>query len=242
MGQVHRDVALAEELRTAIRLLKCGLCELNRLDGVNDFFHLPILLLSSGLERLLKTILCCHHVRKHCRFPCHGVWPERRRGHDLVHLLDLTTNACFSDDYVSSRQATEEDSLFLRSDEGLHRILQVLSDFGQSARYYNLDVVLGEEDPGLSPDQQWERLETEVLKDRPEWEEELADPTKGDEVFKRVNRELTARCERLIRSLCHLFTIGNLGPLARTLSPITFDFLFLTDDHLGQSDYMDVKM
>ena len=52
-----------------MRLLKTGLRELNRMDGSTDFFHLPILLLASGFERMMKTVICCHYLESTGEFP-----------------------------------------------------------------------------------------------------------------------------------------------------------------------------
>ncbi|UCF85167.1 MAG: hypothetical protein JSV50_05905, partial [Desulfobacteraceae bacterium] len=98
------------------------------------------------------------------------------------------------------------DIKFLRIDEKLTRIVQILSDFGQSARYYNLNVILGDVDPGPSPDDEWQRLEMEVLQDDPSWTERIADPKQSDTIHNQINRELTVHCEQLARSLCRLFT------------------------------------
>jgi len=136
-----QKASIDEELRTATRLLKAGLRELNKLNATTDFFHLPILLLASGFERLMKTIICCHHLESRGEFPDRGVFPAGKRGHDLVWLLNEITRNCFSGSYLSRIPAAREDITFLKSDQRLRNIVKIRSDFGQSARYYNLNVV-----------------------------------------------------------------------------------------------------
>jgi hypothetical protein len=53
-------LALVEELHTAVSLSVLGLGALQRLDLARDFYHLPLMLLAGGKERLLKVILCVH--------------------------------------------------------------------------------------------------------------------------------------------------------------------------------------
>jgi hypothetical protein len=169
-------VMIGEELLTAIRLLKTGLRELNRTDGSTDFFHLPRLLLASGFERMMKTVICCHHLETTGDFPRRSVFPPGRRGHDLVLLLDHITRDCFSDVYLSRIPAAKSDISFLRGDPKLSSIVQILSDFGQSARYYNLNVVLDEQNPGPSLDDEWQKLEMEILQEDPSWAPRIRDP------------------------------------------------------------------
>lgn len=228
---------IGEELLTSIRLLKSGLRELNRISGGNDFFHLPILLLASGFERLMKTIICCHHLTTEGEFPQRDIFPRGRRGHDLIFLLDYITTKCFSDEYIEKIPAAQQDINFLRNNQQLRRLVQILSDFGQSARYYNLNVVLGEEETGPSPDEAWQELEMEILKESPTWLEDIQDPKKSNETHKNINTKLTVHCEKFARSLSRLFTIGGLGEEAKRISGYAHDFLFLSDDKLGTKKY-----
>ena len=237
MDAVWQHMMIGEELLTAVRLLKTGLREVNKMSGATDFFHLPILLLSTGFERMMKVVVCCHHYGLHGAFPARDCCPSGSRGHDLVWLLEAITERCFSDEYLAQVPAARDDIAFLRADRRLLALVQILSDFGQSARYYNLNVVLGEEQPGLSPDDEWQRLEMEILQDDPTWKQRITNPGQLPGVYEQINRELTVRCERLARSLSRLFTIGGLGDLAKQISPHTHHFLFLTDFALGATDY-----
>lgn len=233
---------IGEELLSSIRLLKSGLRELNRISGGNDFFHLPILLLATSFERLMKTIICCHHLSTKGEFPNRDIFPRGRHGHDLIFLLDFITKECFSDEYIEKIPAARQDINFLRNNKKLRRMVQILSDFGQSARYYNLNVVLGETKPGPSPDDEWQELEMEILKESPNWMEDIQDPKKCDETHKKINIKLTKYCEMLARSLSRLFTIGGLGDEAKRISSYTHDFLFLSDEKLGKTNYETINI
>lgn len=237
MVSTLQNVMIGEELLSGVRLLKTGLRELNRIDGSTDFFHLPILLLASGFERVMKTVICCHHLETAGDYPTRAVFPKGRRGHDLVLLLKQITRDCFSDTYLARIPAAKADITFLRTDPKLSAIVQILSDFGQSARYYNLNVVLGERDPGSSPDDEWQNLEMEILKEDPSWTHRIGDPKESGSIYRQINTALTVQCEKLARALARLFTIGGLGSQAKQISPHTHHFLFLLDGQLGKTDY-----
>ena len=242
MPSVQQKLMIGEELLTAMRLIKTGLRELNRMDGSTDFFHLPILLLASGFERMMKTVICCHHLERDGEFPKRTVFPMGSDGHRLDLLLKQITQDCYSDDYIARIPAARTDIEFLRNDPKLSPIVQILSDFGQSARYYNLKVVLDESDPGPSPDQEWKMLEMEVLKDDPTWIKRIEDPEQADAIYAQINSGLTVQCEKLARALARLFTIGGLGSQAKQISPHTHHFLFLTDEQLGKTDYESIAI
>jgi hypothetical protein len=242
MPSALQKILIGEELLTAMRLLKTGLRELNRMKGSTDFFHLPILLLASGFERMMKTVVCCHHLKETGEFPKRSVFQKGRRGHDLVVLLKHITQGCFSDDYLARIPAAKADIEFLRNDPELSTIIQILSDFGQSARYYNLNVVLAEPDSGPSPDDEWQKLEMEVLQKDRSWTSRIEDPKQSDAIHGQINRELTVRCEKLARALARLFTIGGLGSQAKQISPHTYHFLSLRDDQLGKTDYESIHI
>jgi hypothetical protein len=237
MPSTLQNVMIGEELLTAIRLLKTGLRELNRMDGSTDFFHLPILILASGFERLMKTVICCHHLETTGDYPDRSIFPKGKKGHDLVILSDMISRDCFSNRYLQKVPAAKSDIDFLRNDIKITRIVRILSDFGQGARYYNLNVVLGATDPGPSPEEEWQKLEMEILKEDPKWESRVTDFGKIGSIHKQINDSLTIQCEKLARALARLYTIGGLGDLAMKISSHTHHFLFLTDEKLGATNY-----
>lgn len=232
-------MAIDDELRVAVRLLKTGLRELNRQNGPSDFAHLPILLLASGFERMMKVILCCHHLEVNGSFPTsRKFWEAGAQGHNLENLLEAIIQKCFFNNYVGRIPVAQDDVEFL-SDAKTKSFVRILSDFGIAARYYNLNVVQGEANPGPSPDKEWHKLKLEVLQGNPAWVSLLLDVPSGNAVYKVVNEQLTIRCEMFARALARLFTIGKLGSVARRISSSTKHFLNLRDDQLGR-DYADI--
>ncbi|RJQ54069.1 MAG: hypothetical protein C4521_04240 [Actinobacteria bacterium] len=135
-----RTFALGEEILTSIRLIQKGLAEIQGIDGTNDFYYPALLLLSSGLERLMKCILCFRSRAVDGSFP--STSNIKAYGHDLERLLNEVVSKCFDEGY-RERPAADADAVYLVSDQRLRRILAALSRFARSARYYNLDIVGG---------------------------------------------------------------------------------------------------
>jgi len=233
----EQEFALCEEVLTAVRLIKLGFRALQQLSGENTFRHLPMLTLASGFERLMKVVLCLHQLREN------GDFPSRRylmdNGHDLEKLLSRITTDCFTDSYLHKVPAARTDVEYLRTDSHLLTMVGLLSRFGKAARYYNLDVISGTSPDTDSPEQELQKLEITVLRGLPGGIEAQIARAKGDvtPLFKIIYGELIAVMERFARALCRLFTIGELGPLAKRQTGVIKDFLFLAESDLGTVQY-----
>ena len=53
--ETSQSIRLSDEVRRAVDLVKSGLSELQHIDAANDRFHVPMLLLANGVERLLRA-------------------------------------------------------------------------------------------------------------------------------------------------------------------------------------------
>jgi hypothetical protein len=224
-----REFALGEEVLNAAKLIRYGLRSMQERDVYRDFLHLPILLFANGFERLLKTIVCFKHHEDH------GVFPpiETIKTHNVLNLVDRVAARCYPQSYRVI-PAAADDYAFLTADPLLRNILEVLADFGQANRYFNLDVVVGHRDSGDTSEDVWGRIvELQVLNRHPEWCNELGEP--NNTVHQKVAHELLIVFERLARALARLFTIGNLSDMARANSPYLQDFYCIM--HLGTRNW-----
>ena len=227
--------AILREVETAKNLIRAGLRELQQINSVNDFYHLPILLLASGFERLMKTILCLEHLNNKGEYPGAEIFPPGAKGHNLVLFLEQIQKSLYGESYRQIPAARADDKHL--SDPRVKKSVQILSDFGIAARYYELNVVLGKTNKTKCPDKEWDSLESMALDEHPEMRDRFfADPLSTD-VYPTIITSLVADFERLARALARLFTIGNLGAQAEQCSVVIYDFLVLHDDELGQRQY-----
>lgn len=230
---LRQHFALMEEVNISIRLLQSGLSHLQRISGADDFYHLPILLLSGGCERLMKCILCLERLEKTGRYPLQHELPKT---HDLTNLLDKIVRNCYDSTY-RRRPAAQSDLAYLATDQSLRDIVRILSDFGQGARYYNLNVVLSVDSELRDPEQMWKEIESAVGKAHPAWPTGLLDPVLRAEIWRAIISDLVARIEAFARALARLFTLGPLGDQAKKMSGLIGPFLLLRDQDLGHRLY-----
>lgn len=230
----HRELALIQELETSVLLIKYGLRELQTVNGGKHFYHVPMLTLANGFERLMKVIICLSLSENQGCYPNEYPWDKNKKvnGHDLEFLLSYITESCFSSGTPNA------DVDFLNNNERLKKFVRLLSNFGMSSRYYNLDVYKGRKTETESPQNEWQKLEKQIVQETPGLEQKLLRSNIDDfEALRIINREIVIMFERLARALSRLFTLGNPSNTARSLSPILADFIKLMNDDLGQINY-----
>lgn len=229
------------EVETSIKLLKKGMGDLQKISGVNDFYHAPILLVSSGYERLIKCLLCLAFMDDNGEFKEHPYETSRKKGHNLDYLLDSLLSVCAEKNYSSRFPAAKADIDFLSKDTDLRKIISILSDFAQGGRYYNLDIVLKGTSTYEDPARGWDEIETTILQTRKDLLKKLSDGDL-DDAYKEINRELIITLERFARALARLFTLADFGDFAKRASPVVYDYLMLMDKDLGARNYQNSEM
>jgi len=232
MNTTIEDLCLHEELDTSHQLIVTGLGELQEINMGNDFYHLPHLLLASGLERFMKCYICLAYEAKEGKYPDFNML--KKLGHDLFKLNEEITSNYFANNNIP---ALKEDLLFLKEDEKLKTILKILSEFGKYARYYNLDVVTGKISPSsFNPREEWEGLERSIEDPTPYLASDNQEGLYRD-YYPRVNSQIIAIIERFIRAITRQFTLGGHGEkLPRFYTPFS-SFLGMMDQDLGTKDY-----
>ena len=60
--RLDQKIVLQQEFDLSFKLLRRGLGELQKIDYANDFYFLPLLLLSQGIERFLKSYIIAYKI------------------------------------------------------------------------------------------------------------------------------------------------------------------------------------
>ena len=158
MSEISFDktVALIEEFETSHKLLQLGFGELQNINMGNDFYFLPFQLLSQGFERLFKAYICIGYFQHNKKLPDYKLL--KSLSHDLRKLFDEIIDKYY---IKYTPPIFEEDWDFIFSKKSLIReIIDILSDFGQQARYYNFNLITSNPKLGKSPKERWSKLES----------------------------------------------------------------------------------
>lgn len=232
----YKKLKLLEEIKLSSQLLKRGLGNLAKIDEANDFYYAPILLLSTGFERLIKCLLCLAQMDEHGNMNSIPFETKGRNGHDIIDLFNKLLTIIAQNNYSSKLPAARGDIEFLESDVYLKEIITLFSKFAQGGRYYNLDIVLNGASVYEDPVRNWNEMETAIFRKRKDLLAQLENDFNAP-VSKEINRELIIVLEKFARALARLFVYADLGELSKTAYPFISDFLVLSDVDLGKCEY-----
>lgn len=237
--EIVRSLHLGQEVNVAVGLLEQGLAAVQGDIGrAGSMDHLQLVLLSTGLERLLKCILAYHIRETQGRFPRGG---EIRKTHDVESLLDEVLDRVFSSDYLA-KPAARADCEFLRNDPRLRALVRALKQFAEPlGRYWNLNAAMGADVSSTPPQDAWKDVEMQVMDEEGLGETFAAlneDDVLGiNAVFAQLANAIVAILERCFRALCTLFVLGALGYDGTTVAPLVQDFVVIRDEDLGARRY-----
>lgn len=230
---IDKILALQEEFETAHKLILIGFGELQNINLSNNFYFLPFQLLSQGFERFFKAYICVAYYTNHTRLPTSQ--ELKRLGHDLIKLFDVIKCEYF---IKYSAPIFDDDEDFLTNTSILREILDILSDFGKQARYYNFDLITSNPKLGRNPKERWSELEERIQPYNKQLFEQLLNPDLDKEVYPKINRTIIICCEKLMTCLARQISFGTLGILGKQLSCSNiFDFALMCDDKYGNTDY-----
>lgn len=227
----YKEYSLDTELRASIRLIEIGLGELQNLNPFDGFYHLPFQLLASGFERLMKCHICYGHHEQEGIFP--SFTELKRAGHDLIQLKNTILEKYFQ---INGIPLLQEDYNYLHDDANINRLIDILSEFGKAARYYNLDIVTESIRPTRNVEEEWKQYENEFYLVDPSLLERLNDSEGTKEAKAIVTGKIVVQLERFIGAISRQFTMGRLGRKAQQYSGAVTEFI-LNNNKLGTRDY-----
>ena len=233
---MNKNIFLIDEVQSSIDLIKEGICKLKKIDADIYTNPIPLLLLSSGFERLCKCIICLQYYHTKGKYPSINFIRDNFN-HDLKKLLSHIRKELKNIDYDTKNVALKRDMDFIDSNDNLKKFNELLSDYGEGARYYNLDMITSVNSKYKKPEEVISELEDIILGQNPSIKALQNDVKHTNDFIQKLNNELIIILEKYARALCRPFTFAELGNLAGSMSGTINDFLFLMDSDLGNTKY-----
>ena len=206
-----------------------GLGELQAIDYSNDFYFLPLLLLSQGIERFLKSYIIAYRLEREEEI----IFEKKLKTHNLTEILTIIKQEYF---VVGPRFVDIEEEKYLSENTELEKVLSILSDFGKNGRYYNINNLIGPK--SVSPILEWEKLERELgdLTDE-EWFKPK-DVEEMNKYYQKVTTEIIIIIERFLSILSRQNVFGEKSKvfLGATMANFAF-FERMYDGDYGKTDY-----
>lgn len=232
-------MAILIELENSIKYLRCGLAELQKITPVNDFYEPPLLYLSSGLERLFKTILCLNFKEINNRLPKQDEIWSRKQGHDIEFLKKEVEKICVP----VNRSFTVGDYDLITRDKNINLICKILSEFAKRSRYFNLDIIFGHEQK-FNSREEWQEIETIILKryyGEKEFYKRIGNHELLDDVYLKLSELIVSELELFLRALVRQFIFGNFSKDSKTYMITISSFFSINDNQIGKTDYTKIN-
>lgn len=235
MNEAYRNISLVFEIDNSIKFIKRGLGEVQKITGANDFYHPALQFLSSGFERLFKTMLCLNFKEINNRLPSYKELLKGKNGHDIEYLKKEVEKICIP----VTRPFASMDYDIITKDEIINIICKTLSEYGQKSRYFNLDAVLGKEQE-FDAVNAWEKIETKMLIEqmgKKKFHKMVQDPKSLDSLYEKSNELIISRLELFLRAITRQFIFGNFSKDSNTFIFEIEPFRDIDDKDIGKNDY-----
>lgn len=155
----EQDFLLGRECALAASSIGQGLTLIRKYDyvkhayGTQAFFSLSI-----GIERLLKIILIYNHRRiNNNKFPDNGVL--KKAGHEIKSMYEIAIG-------IANEIGQADIYSPLKADRIYDLIIDFLTDFAHSSRYYNLDTLTGHQNKTDEPLRRWNTKINKIIVER----------------------------------------------------------------------------
>ncbi|OGU58170.1 MAG: hypothetical protein A2X64_06905 [Ignavibacteria bacterium GWF2_33_9] len=238
MDNFISNLAIDRELRNGFNCIKLGLVQFSRFNSSYQELFAPFLLLSVGIERILKILYILNNYNINGEFPKKE--ELRNLGHKLDVLINIFVETCSSYELYRIAPARISDLDFLNNNSDFKEIIKILTHFSsEKGRYHNLNLLNDEELYWESP----ENLNSRFLNQKFENRKDIMDminnpPYNTDMLYIEFNKIVISSIQRFCRILCFGFTQGAYGDLARQKSAFYVgEFLSIKDEDLHKINF-----
>lgn len=233
-------ISLYKELGDCDYLIYKGFADLEMINDIYNYYFAPLLLISTGFDRLLKCVIAMALTDDQGRIGVRDAKKIERKMHDLRSLRDMLINILNDDKFSETRKTYEGDLLFIRKDPYLRDVLGILSDFGKGARYYYLNNILYGYDEKNRKNYPNPEYELKKLMSRIADERKIPLDYGVDFPFRRVNCEIIKLFERFYRSIIRFLDAGEIHPQSNNCLKYMSEYLVRwEDEYLGRGAYFD---
>lgn len=225
-----KNFCLTQEIFICIDQVKRCLAELQSLKHNIENHFATLQFLSTGIERILKYSICYAYKGKKDEFP--NFREQNLITHDASTLLNKFITEYFTTNNIP---AINSDYEFLTSDKELKQIMEMLSKFGDSSRYFNFDVVNNKNGTEDIIDI-WNNMIKNFIESNQYLYEEYFYKYNSGYVDREVAKHFVIIMEKLLRAILRQFNLGIESEVSRDDGSY-HHFLCLSDNELGKTDY-----
>lgn len=237
--EFEKIFSVVVEVEASFKFIAEGLKILNQQNYVLSNNHIPLQLLSSGIERTLKILLLLKDKYLDGNFPELQRTRERFKNYDnghgiekmLIELLEYSKSV----DLMQNVPMVANDMEYLENDINFRTFIKVITDFSIYQRYYYIDTIVS-----VTPNDSSNAFEV--------FRNLMYSFLESTDTSQMTNEQEAMFCikstiiciEKGIRAITRFFTHG-LGDVGRIYYSDFSNFIHLRDEKLGSLEYTEKK-
>ena len=237
--EIEKVNAIIEEVEASFKFIASGLKNLKEQTSIVSNNHVPLQLLSSGFERILKIMLLIKDKHLTDKFPELQKSKERfskyDNGHGIEKMLDELIEYAYTVELMQSIPMVIDDIEFVKTNSNFRKFLRIITEFSIQQRYYYIDtIILENQNEKRNPFSQFKGFIWSF--------DEGVDVTKqsySEEDTLKIKNAIIC-IEKGVRAISRFFTHG-FGTIGRQYYNDFSNFIFLNDKDLGSLNYAEKK-
>jgi hypothetical protein len=231
--------AIGEEIEASFNFIKEGIRYLDKQNSAGSSNHVPLQLLSSGFERLVKILLLLKEKLLTGEYPKtegkKNYFGQFDNGHGIKKMVNNLIS--YSEDVELMRKIPMviEDLDYLKNDTRFNTFLEIITDFSKFQRYYYIDTIVKKERP---ENNSFEKFK--ILIDSHSSDINISNLTYDEEEEFVLNSTIIT-IEKGVRAISRFFTHGLENEGRKHFGDFG-SFILLRDEDLGKLKYLTPKI
>jgi hypothetical protein len=236
---IEKIVAIGEEIEASFNFITEGIKTLDNQNSAISSNHIPLQLLSSGFERLVKVLLLLKEKHLTGEYPKtegkKNYFGQFDNGHGIKKMVSNLISYSENIELMNKIPMVIEDLDYLKNDTRFNTFLEIITDFSKFQRYYYIDTVVKKERPENNSFEKFKTLIDSYSNDI------NVSKLTYDEEDEFVIKSTIITIEKGVRALSRFFTHG-LENEGRKHYGNFGSFILLCDKDLGKLKYLIPKI
>jgi len=237
--EIEKIGAIGEEIEASFNFITEGIRTLDNQNSAISSNHIPLQLLSSGFERLVKILLLLKEKHLTGEYPkTEGnkkYFGQFNNGHGIKKMVNNLISYSEGIELMNKIPMVIEDLDYLKNDIRFNTFLEIITDFSKFQRYYYIDTIVKKERPENNSFEKFKSLICSYSDDI-----DISKLTHDEEDEFVINSTIIT-IEKGIRAISRFFTHG-LGDEGKKHYGDFGSFILLRDEDLGKLKYLIPKI